>query len=460
MTTYKQELSRELTLRQNILITLSAVTPASSVFIILPSILAGLGGASVSAMVLAGIGALFVGMCYAELSSRYPIAGGEYTWTARILNKPLGFGVMLLTLVSGILIIAVIALGTGEYLGVAISSLSGKWVGLLVIVITTAVAALRIKTNAWVTAVFLAIEVLSILVLTVLGVIHISRPVSIFWTPQTVSGTAGITAVSWGAVISALSVALFAYNGYGQAVYYAEETKGASNKIGKAIMVSLLITVVVEIAPLMAVVLGTSSIKKLISDPSPMSFFLIERGGHAINVVVSLGIAIAILNAVIAIIIQVARLLYASARDGSWPDAIGRPLERINLRFQTPIVATSVVGIAAVLAGAFVSFNFLLLATGAGLIVIYAVVAVSALIDRNKRAEQSNGYKMPWWPLPPIVVIAATVYVAYQGILADWRPILISIVTVAIGVVYYYIFIHPRRESRWTLPDALHDHSD
>lgn len=411
-------------------------------------------------MILAGIGALFVGMCYAELSSRYPITGGEYTWTARILSKPLGFGVMLLTLVSGILIISVIALGTGEYLGVAISSLSGKWVGLLVIVITTIVAALRIKTNAWVTAVFLVIEVLAILVLTVLGVIHISRPISVFWTPQTAAPTAGLTAVGWGAVISALSVALFAYNGYGQAVYYAEETKGASKKIGKAIMIALLITVVVEIAPLMAVVLGTSSMEKLLRSPTPMNYFLLERGGSTINIVVSLGIAIAILNAVIAIIIQVARLLYSSARDGSWPDAMGKPLQRISVRFQTPIVATVAVGVVAVLAAAFVSFNFLLLATGAGLIVIYAVVALSSIIDRGKRAGQVSGYKMPWWPLPPAVVIVATVYVAYQGILADARPILISIVTMAIGIVYYYIYISPRKETRWTLPDALHDHSD
>jgi len=460
MASYEQKLSRELSLRQNIFITLSSVTPASSVFIILPSILLGLGGASVAAMALAGVGALFVGMCYAELSSRYPIAGGEYTWTGRILSKPLGFAVMLLTLLSGILIVAVIALGTGEYLGVAISSLSGKWVGLVVIALTTIIAALRIKTNAWVTGLFLVIEVLSVAILTFLGVIHVSQPVSVFWTPQTAAAGGTVSAVGWGAVISALSVALFAYNGYGQAVYYAEETKGASSKIGKAIMISLLVTVLVEILPLMAVVIGSPSIPKLINDPAPMSYFLLQRGGSSINIIVSLGIAIAILNAVIAIIIQQARLLYASARDGSWPDAIGKPLQQISSKYQTPVVATIVVGVVAILAGQFVSFNFLLLATGASLIVIYAIVAIASIIDGKNRAAQRGGYKMPLWPLPPVVVIAATIYIAYQGILADTRPIVISLATMVIGVAYYYLYIHPRKDSRWTLPEALHDHSD
>lgn len=261
MGSYKQELSRELSIRQNILITLSAVTPASSVFIIVPAVLLSLGGASVLAMALAAFAAMFVGMCYAELSTRYPISGGEYTWAARILGKPLGFGVMLLTLVSGVLIIPVIGLGTGMYLGVAFSGLSGNNVGLIVMALCTIVAALRIKTNAWVTGIFLGIELLAVVVLIFLGIIHVSRPISSFWTPAAISSTGTLEAVSWGLVISLLAVALFAYNGYGQAVYYAEETKNASSKMGKAIMIALLVTVLVEILPLMAVVIGTGSLE-------------------------------------------------------------------------------------------------------------------------------------------------------------------------------------------------------
>jgi amino acid transporter len=79
---YRQELARSLTLRENILITLSTVTPASSVFIIIPSLIVGLAGGSVAAMVIAAFLAIFVGLCYAELSSRWPISGGEYTYLA------------------------------------------------------------------------------------------------------------------------------------------------------------------------------------------------------------------------------------------------------------------------------------------------------------------------------------------------------------------------------------------
>ena len=460
MGSYKQELSRELSLRQNILITLSAVTPASSVFIIVPAVLLSAGGASVMAMALGGLVALFVGMCYAELSARYPISGGEYTWAARILGKPIGFAVMLLTLVTGVLIVAVIALGTGLYLGVAVSGLSGSEVGLVVIVLSTIVAALRIKTNAWVTGLFLAVELLAITIFTILGFINVSRPISTFWTPEALGTSGMMEGVSLGLVVSTIAVALFAYNGYGQAVYYAEETKGATKNIGKAIMISLFVALVVEIVPLMAVVLGTGSLEKLLADPAPMNYFLIERGGETLNTIVSLGIAIAIINAVIAIIIQMARLLFSASRDGSFPDVIGKPMGSINAKYQTPVIATAVIGIGSVLVGAFVPFSLLILASGASLIVVYAIVAVAALRVRSMGTSHKSAYTMPFWPVPPMIVIVAIIYIAYQGVLADSRPLLIAIGTMVIGVVYYYIFINSRTDSRWTLPEALHDHND
>jgi amino acid transporter len=269
-----------------------------------------------------------------------------------------------------------------------------------------------------------------------------------------------IEGISWGLVVSTIAVALFAYNGYGQSVNYVEETKGATKNIGKAIMASLLVAVVVEIVPLMAVVLGTGSLEKLLADPAPMNYFLIERGGETLNVIVSLGIAIAIINAVIAIIIQISRVLFSAARDGSFPDAIGKPMGSISAKYQTPVVATMVIGISSVLVGAFVPFSLLILASGASLVVIYAVVAIAALRVRSMGSSHKDAYTMPLWPVPPIIVIVTLTYIAYQGVMSDPRPLIIALGTMLVGVVYYYIYIHSRTDDRWTLPDALHDHSD
>jgi amino acid transporter len=453
---YEQELARSLTMRENILITLSSVTPASSVFIIVPAILLGVGGASVLTMGLAALAAVLVGVCYAELSATYPVTGGEYTWAARLLGRPLGFGTFVLTMVNGILIIAVIALGTGDYLSAAWSALDGVWVGVVVIVATTAVAALDIRTNAWVTGVFLATELLALVVLTVLGFLNPERGPGAFLSAQT-AGDHGLETVGVAAIIALLPVALFAFNGYGAAVYYVEETKDANRTIGRVILVSLVVTALVEIVPLAAVVIGAPSMEALLGSDAPMNYFLLERGGSAPNTAVSVGIALAIVNAVIAVIIQIARLVYASARDRSWPGPIDDVLGRIHPRFRSPVNATLLVGALSALTAAFIPLTWLITATGASVALVYLVVGACALRLRRPGSASSRGYRMPLWPLPPVLLVAGMLYVCVEVGRDAPSQLVIGLVTVAIGVAYYFGFIHPRRGDRWTLPDPVEE---
>ncbi|MBX3099013.1 MAG: APC family permease [Salinibacterium sp.] len=453
---YTQDLERSLGIRENILITLSAVTPASSVFIIVPALIASLAGGSVLAMLLGALIALFVGFCYAELASRYPISGAEYPWAARLLGKPVGFATFVLALVMGVLIIAVIATGVGPYLATLWAPLDSPWTGVVVILISTTIASLAIKTNAWVTGVCLGLEVLAIVVLVVLGLTHVSRGPDVFFVPQALAGGDVLQQVSIGALFSLLPVALFAYNGYGASVFYSEETKNASKLIGKAIMFSLLVTVLLEVVPLMAVILGSSSLAALAGSDAPMNYFLLDRGGAVVNVLVSVGIAVAIFNAVIAIQIQIGRLIFASARDRSWPAAVDRVLGRVNPRTKTPVVATLVVGVLVIIAAVFIPFDTLILATGSAVVVLYTIVALSALRVRSVKGGHEGGYRMWLWPLPPIVVLLFMAYVVYQTVVTDVTPLLISLSTIVIGLIWYAFFIRGRKD-RWSLPDPQLD---
>src|SRR5690348_6770197 len=75
---YQQELSRSLRVVGNVMITLSSITPASSVFIIIPAILLAVGTGSFLALVFAAVVGVFMAFCWAELCAAYPIAGGDY----------------------------------------------------------------------------------------------------------------------------------------------------------------------------------------------------------------------------------------------------------------------------------------------------------------------------------------------------------------------------------------------
>lgn len=453
---YKAELSRSLSVRENVLITLSAVTPASSLFVIAPAVINGVGGAAVLAYTIAAVIGVAVALCYAELSSAYPITGGEYTFVARTLGRPAGFALFVQTLVSAVLITAILAEGAGTYLAVLWPNLNAKAVGIIIIIVATIAACFSIRLNALVTGVVLTLEVAALAVVALLGFLHVSQPISTLWTATTVEEGGVLVAASAGLVVSYTAVALFAYNGYGTAVCFAEETRLASRTIGRAILWSLAITVLTQLIPLIAVVLGSPNMTEMVGSDDPLTYFVQYRGGSATTDLVSLGIAIAIINAVLAGTLQQSRKVYSSARDRSWPDVINRPLARVHPRFKTPVAATLVFGVLSAALLAAVPFDVLLVVTGASLLITYAFVALSALTGRINGSTRRAVFRMPMWPWIPLAMLAATLFITYQNLVNDWVPIAATVAIAVIGLPYYYLYIR-RRGDRWTLPDPVDD---
>jgi amino acid transporter len=203
-----------------------------------------------------------------------------------------------------------------------------------------------------------------------------------------------------------------------------------------------------------AVLLGTPDMSRLVGADDPTSYSLEARGGTVVNNVISVGIAIAIINAVLTILLQLGRLLFASARDQSWPDWINRPFATVHPRLRTPVTATLTVGIAGALLLWLVSFDVLLTVTGASLLITYALVALAAFVGRRRGRTSRTAYRMPAWPAIPLLMLVATVVVGYEVWTADWVPVIVALAIFAAGLPYYYLFLHPRRGDRWTLPDA------
>ena len=190
-TTHGGELSRSLGVGGNVLISLSGISPASSVFILGGAALAGYGTGVFWGFALAGVISLLIAFCYAELASRYPIAGGDYSLVSRVLGPAAGSAVFFIGLVSLPLIVAIFALGVADYLGVAIAGLDPLVTALVVIVLATATACFNIRTNAWVTGAFLFLELAALALLAVLGLVHVERPLTDLLDPQALDVATG-----------------------------------------------------------------------------------------------------------------------------------------------------------------------------------------------------------------------------------------------------------------------------
>jgi hypothetical protein len=73
------------------------------------------------------------------------------------------------------------------------------------------------------------------------------------------------------------------------------------------------------------------------------------------------------------------------------------------------------------------------------------------------RATAHGPYKMPLWPLPPILALASLGYVFTQ----QTRLLIeVTLITMGIGLVYWAIVILPQRGRAWSLREAAVDESE
>src|SRR5512143_2309045 len=79
-------LKRSMKLLGTLLITVSAITPASSVFIIAPGVIGQAGSGAFISFVAAAVVGIFMALVYAELSSAFPLSGGEYAIIGRAVG--------------------------------------------------------------------------------------------------------------------------------------------------------------------------------------------------------------------------------------------------------------------------------------------------------------------------------------------------------------------------------------
>jgi amino acid transporter len=444
-------LARTIGLPGALLLTLSAITPASSVFVILPGALKVAGTGTLVAMLAAMIVGVCMAFVYAELASAFPHTGGEYVFVARTLGPAPGFMFLGLTVLGALLSPAVLALGVGQYLAVLLPAIEPAPVAAVMIAGATLLGILNIRANAWLTGTFLAIELAALGVLTYLGLAHPARSLAEVMAHPVVMNDGHLQSATAPLIGVATALAIFAYNGYGGAVYFGEEMRNASTRIARTVLWALGLGVVTQIVPMAAVLAGAPDLDALLASERPFNEFIVARGGTALNLALSAGVALAMVNAVIVLMLSNARLLFSTGRDLAWSPGLNRALTRVHPRFHSPWGATLAAG-AASIAPCWLSFDTLLIFTGTSLVAIYSGVCIAAIAGRRGGGTAHGDYRMPWFPIAPIFCLCFLAYVAYT----NWidpeigRPSLIANGVVMLLAAAYYRRV-VRRTGTWTL---------
>jgi L-asparagine transporter-like permease len=101
-----------------------------------------------------------------------------------------------------------------------------------------------------------------------------------------------------------------------------------------------------------------------------------------------------------------------------------------------------------------VDLGTLITLTGASLVADYAIIALAALIGRWSKTTEGAPYRMPGWPLPPLLALAALVYVTTQQ---STTALLVTGGTILVGLIYWAVYILPQGSRAWNLREPLRD---
>jgi len=316
-------------------------------------------------------------------------------------------------------------------------------------------ALLNIRVNALVTGIFLAVEVAALVVLVVLGLAEPARALLPMLIHPTALSGGSLVPATHSSIGLATTVAIFALNGYGMAVYFGEEMHDAHRKIARVILTSFGLSLCLELVPVVAVLIGAPDLKALFEADDPFGAFVSGRGGTLLSQMVAVGVVIAIVNAAIVTVLASARFFWCTGRDAVWGYRFDAFIGAIHPKWQSPWIATLIIGLIGVIC-CFISLKFLLILNGGGLIVTYAAISLGALAGRRNGSTAHAPYKMPLFPIAPVFTLLALAYVVY----ANWqdvdegRPGMIATAAQIVAAAAYY-WIVLRRRGIWVVQDPL-----
>ena len=384
-----------------------------------------------AAWVAGGAIALVGALAYAELGTRAPRAGGQYVYLRDGLHPLLGFlygWALIVSIESGA--VAAVALTFAQY---ALRLTGGSEsaaapLAVAAIVLLSVVNAMGVKPGSRVLNVFVVLKVAALAVLIGAGLI--------------VGGTGGwwrdsqqVTHAPLLAFGTALVPILFAYGGWQNANYVAEEierperTLPVSLLAGTAIVV--LVYVLVNLVYLRALGLGG-----LASTTTPAADAAEQMFGSLGRTFVAAAIAVSTFGFLDLAILAPTRVYYAVAADGAFPEA----LARLHPRFGTPVLAIAVQStwsIALLLTG---NYGELLNTVVFADWIFFGLTVTSLFVYRRRDRGTRSGYRMPGYPLLPgaFVVVAATI--VYSVVRADPYRAGLGALLLAAGVPVYYWF--------------------
>jgi len=400
-----------------------------------PSMVAGVTGDAgwlIVAWVLGGIISMAGALCYAELATTYPHAGGDYHFLARAFGKPASF---LYAWAKATVIntgsIALLAFVFGDYMSKVVNlgpHSTALWaVG--VVVAMTLINLIGLHAASWVQTCLTMIEVTGLLCVAVAGIVLSGdAPAS----PSMFSSSPSL-----GMFGLAMVFVLLTYGGWNEAAYISAEVRGGKRAIVPVIVISIMILTLIYVLFNIAVLAGLG-LSGLAGSKAVAADLMGKAFGPWGEKMLGIFVAVAALTSINATMIVGARTNYALGRDwpalrfmGNWHAERGSPV--------AAYVVQSILSLALVGLGVWQTDGFEVMVefTAPVFWAFLFLVGVSLFVMRVKDPQTERPFKVPLYPLTPIIFCLTCAYLTYSSVTyaISKGAVYISLLVMAVGVV-------------------------
>jgi basic amino acid/polyamine antiporter, APA family len=415
------------------------------------------GPAVVLSFIVAGIGCVFAGLCYAEFASMIPIAGSAYTYGYATLGEIVAWTIGWALVLEYAFGAATVAVGFSgyvssllKYFGTSLPfnptpvftvSLFGfsfaarmDIFAMAAIIVITLILVIGVQESANFNSAVVVIKVSVVLIFIGIAVAYAfshSSSMNANWHPFIPPNTGTFGSFGWSGIMRGATLVFFAYIGFDAVSTAAQEAKNPQKDMPFGILGSLFICTILYIV--VSWLLTGIKPYYTLNTPAPVA-----DGAQAIGIgwgilVIDIGAIAGLASVMLVMLLGQSRVLYTMSHDGLLP----KWASTIHPKFHTPYMTSIVVGCFVAFLAAFFNIEFLGTLVSLGTLLAFTIVCLGVWVMRVRRPDVPRPFRTPWVPLVPILGMVISVAL----IISSGTPAKVAfLIWLAVGLVIYFAY--------------------
>jgi amino acid transporter len=396
---HEKELKGTLSFKVILLITINSIM-GTGIFFLTAAGAKHAGPASLLSWVILSIISIYIAMCFSELSSMFPKAGGVYEFAkqayGRFWSFILGWG----TSIAGSVTISMLLLGAMQYLLPIEYSHFYAPSAIFLVLVFNFIAYRGMQTSTYMLVTFALITIGSVVAILIPGIFNFNignyQPFFVFPMAN---------------IFLAIFFIAETFFGWESAVFLSAETKNPRKVMPKALIGGTVIIAILSIS-LASVGMGVIKWDTFAESSAPLRDLGTAYFGQTGTIIFTIWIFVSIIGAVACWIVTAPRLLMSIAED----KLFFVQFAKIHPKYKSPYVSIlfQVIVVSILIMVGSGSYEMLLHMLIPIILLLYSAVLLSVVILRFKKPNATRGYRVPFGTIGPILTIGFMIFLLYM----------------------------------------------